>query len=164
MSAQDQPLAETTTLPCAVCLKPQERMDGQADVPYGANIFTSGGHYGATAYDSYGGEHLELLICAPCLTTMQANAAIHRVFQATGEIPEQTFVWGSAEDPAADNNWNRQRLRNEFAMEDYLEAAEGMNQEWASRVFAACSDASRAGKSFDPATVPASPEAVPADA
>lgn len=41
-------------------------MDGQPEVPYGANIFISHGHYGATAYDAPGGEYLELLICTPC--------------------------------------------------------------------------------------------------
>lgn len=147
-------MTKTTTLPCAVCLTPQERMDGHADVPYGANIFTSTGHYGSTAYDTFGGEHLELLICTPCMKKMQASSAIHRIFQATEEIPEQTFVWGSAEDPADDNNWNRLRLRNEFAMEDYLEATAGMTQEWAGRIFHACNEASRAGKAFDPATIP----------
>lgn len=144
-----------TTLPCAVCRKPLEAMDGHPDVPYAANIFITHGHYGSTAYDTFGGEHLELLICTSCMTIMQKNSAIHRVFQATEEIPEQTFVWGSDEDPAADNNWNRQRLRNEFAMEDYLESTEGMNQEWAKLIFDACTTASRDGKAFDPASVPA---------
>lgn len=157
-------MTETTTLPCAVCRKSLERMDGHPDVPYAANIFVSHGHYGSTAFDTFGGEHLELFICTDCLKTMRDNSAIHRVFQATEEIPEQTFVWGSAEDPATDNNWNRQRLRNEFAMEDYLEATEGMTQEWAGLIFAACNEASRAGKAFDAATIPAPAKKEPANA
>lgn len=151
-------MTESTTLPCAVCLKPLERVDGHPDVPYAANIFISHGHYGSTAFDTFGGEYLELLICTPCLTIMQTNSAVHRIFEATEEIPEQTFIWGSAEDPATDNNWNRQRLRNEFAMEDYLEAAEGMTEEWATLIFAACNEASRAGKAFNPTSIPAPPK------
>jgi hypothetical protein len=148
-------MTETTTLPCAVCRKALEAMDGDVDAPYAANIFTAEGNYGSTAFDTFGGEHLELFICTDCLKIMQANSAIHRVFQATEEIPEQTFVWGSAEDPATDNPWNRQRLRNEFAMEEYLEAAEDMTQKCAGLIFAACTEASRAGKVFDPASIPA---------
>jgi hypothetical protein len=64
---------ELTTLPCAVCRKALERMDAAYDIPYAANIFVSYGHEGATAYDSPGGEHLELLICTDCLT-MKATA------------------------------------------------------------------------------------------
>lgn len=153
---------EATTLPCAVCRKALEAMDGNPGVPYGANIFYAYGHEGATAFDTPGGEHLKLLICTDCLETMQANSAIHRIFEAIEEIPAQAFIWGSAEDPATDNNWNRRRLRNEFAMEDYIEAADGMTQEWAGLIFAACTEASRAGKIFDPASVPA-PKKAPSD-
>lgn len=153
--------ADTTALPCAVCRKTLEAMDGDVGVPYGANVFYAYGHEGATAFDTPGGEHLKLFICTECLRIMQANSAIHRVFEAIEEIPEQAFIWGSAEDPATDNNWNRRRLRNEFAMEDYLEAAEGMTREWAGLIFAACTEASRAGRIFDPASVPA-PDQAPA--
>jgi hypothetical protein len=149
-------MTETTTLPCAVCLEPQERMDGQPEVPYGANIFVSYGHYGATAYDAPGGEYLQLLICTPCLTTMKANSAIHRVLLGTGATPGQWNLWGSEADPREDNPWNKQRLRNEFAMDDFFDAApDGMTQEWAKLIFDACQAASHEGKVFDPASVPA---------
>ena len=155
MSAQVQTLTGTTTLPCAVCSKALERMDGDPDNPYGANIFTAGGNYGATAYDAPGGEHLELLICTDCLHTMKASSSIYRVLHATAATPEARNFWDSAADPAEDNPKNKQRLRNDFAMEDYLETAEGMTQEWASLVFEACYAASHAGEVFDPASVPA---------
>lgn len=135
-------------------------MDGDPEVPYGANIFISYGHYGSTAFDSvFGGEHLELLICTPCMTTMRANAAIHRVLKATEATPEQTFLWGSPEDPNEDNPWNKQRLRNDFVMEDCFEATPSMSQEWAKLIYDACQEASRAGKAFNPASISA-PEVV----
>lgn len=147
---------ETTSLPCAVCMQPQERMDGQAEVPYGANIFITHGHYGATAFDTPGGEYLELLICTPCMMTMRDNAAIHRVLLGTETTPGQFNVWGSPEDPQEDNPWNKQRLRNEWAMTDFFDGAPaGMNQDWAAAIFDACQVASREGKAFDPASIPA---------
>jgi hypothetical protein len=131
-------------------------MDGDVDTPYGANIFTSTGHYGATAFDSvFGGEHLELHICTPCMATMTANAAIHRILRPTETTPEQRNIWRSAEDPTGDTPWNEQRLRNEAAMERFDEATEGMTPEWFHQIYNACQEASRAGKAFDPATVPA---------
>lgn len=144
-----------TTLPCAVCLKPQERCEGQTEVPYGANIFTTHGHYGATAFDTPGGEYLELLICTPCMTTMRENSAIHRVLLGTEATPGQFNLWGSPDDPQDDNPWNQQRLRNDFAMEHYFESTPGMAQDWAKLIFDACQVASREGKVFDPAAVPA---------
>lgn len=148
---------ETTTLPCAVCRKPLERVDGDPDIPYDANIFTTRGHYGSTCFDPvFGGEHLDLFICTGCMTTMRENAAIHRVLKATEATPEQTFIWGSPEDPQDDNPWNKQRLRNDFAMEDYFESTPGMTQDWAKLIYDACQVASRDGKIFDPASIPAS--------
>ncbi|HEX9089720.1 MAG TPA: hypothetical protein VF867_19670 [Arthrobacter sp.] len=150
------PTKTATTLPCAVCRKPLEAMDGEVDTPYAANTFTSTGHYGATAFDSvFGGEHLELHICTPCLATMTANAAIHRILHATETTPEQRNLWRSAEDPSGDTPWNEQRLRNEFAMERFEEATPTMTPEWFHLIFNACQEASRAGKVFDPASVPA---------
>ncbi|MBG0738724.1 hypothetical protein IV500_04735 [Paeniglutamicibacter antarcticus] len=154
-----QPQTESpteTALPCAVCLIPQERVDGAPDIPYGANIFTTTGHYGSTAFDSvFGGEHLELLICTSCIGIMRANSAIYRVLEATEATLEQRNLWRSTEDPCGDNPWNKQRLRNEFAMEDYFEAVTAMTQEWAELIYDACNEASRAGKAFDPASIPA---------
>lgn len=148
--------AQTTTLPCAVCRKLLERIDGDPDVPYDANIFTTHGHHGSTAFDPvFGGEHLELHICTDCMMTMRENAAIHRVLKATEATPEQTFIWGSAEDPREDNPWNRQRLRNDFIMEGFFESTPGMRQDWAKLIYEACQVASRDGKAFDPATIPA---------
>jgi hypothetical protein len=156
MTATHPGVTETTTLPCAVCLKPLERIDGDAGVPYAANIFTTHGHYGATAFDSVcGGEHLELLICTDCMTTMRSNAAIHRVLKATEAVPEQTFIWGSAEDPDEDNAWNKLRLSNDFAMEAHWETADDMTQERAKHIYDAGQEASRAGMAFNPAATPA---------
>lgn len=132
-------------------------MDGQPEVPYGANIFISHGHYGATAFDSPGGEYLELLICTPCLNIMKANSAIQRVLLGTETTPGQWNLWESKEDPVGDNPWNKQRLRNEFAMEDFFEAAHGMNEAWAHRIFDACTEASRLGRAFDPTSIPSNP-------
>ncbi|HEX9228924.1 MAG TPA: hypothetical protein VF885_20165 [Arthrobacter sp.] len=148
--------AMTTTLPCAVCRKALEAMDGDVDAPDAANIFNSYGHYGATAYDAPGGEHLELLICTDCLTAMKANSAVHRVLHATAATEEARNLWDSEADPREDNPWNKQRLRNEFAMSDFFdEAPEGMDDAWARVIFDACQAASRDGKPFDPASVPA---------
>lgn len=149
-------MPELTTLPCAVCRKALERMDPGHDTPYGANIFVSYGHYGATAFDSvFGGEHLELHICTDCLTTMTANSAINRVLEPTKATAEQRNIWHSDDDPREDNPWNRQRLRNEFAMTGFFDQApEGMDDAWAKAIFEACQAASREGMPFDPAAVP----------
>lgn len=133
-------------------------MDGNPDVPYGANIFASHGHYGATAYDTPGGEHLELLICTGCLDTIKATSAIHRVLHATAATEESRNLWDSDDDPAEDNPKNKQRLRNEFAMETFLETTQGMTQERAGRIFKACHEASREGKVFEPLNIPANPK------
>jgi hypothetical protein len=153
---ENGPAAPHATLPCAVCLKPLEAMDGDVDTPFGANIFTTTGHYGATAFDSvFGGEHLELHICTPCMATMTANAAIHRILHAIEGTPEQRNLWRSAEDPSGDTPWNEQRLRNEAAMERFGDATPTMTPEWFRLIHAACQEASRNGKAFDPATVAA---------
>jgi hypothetical protein len=144
-----------TTLPCAVCRKPLERMDGHHDIPYAANIFISFGHEGATAYDAPGGEHLEMFICTECLEVMKTNAVIDRVLHATAAAPVVSNLWGSPEDPCEDNPWNKQRLRNEWALMDCYENMLGMNEEWAGRLYAECQEASRDGRAFNPASVPA---------
>lgn len=156
MPVKEPAATETSTLPCAVCRKALERMDAGYDIPYAANIFVSYGHEGATAYDAPGGEHLELLICTDCLEAMKANALIDRVLHATAATPMASNHWGSPEDPVEGNLWNKQRLSNEFAMSDFFdEAPAGMNDAWARAIFDACQAASRDGKAFDPASVPA---------
>lgn len=155
-TSQSEARTEATTLPCAVCRKTLDRMDANYDIPYAANIFVSHGHYGATAYDSPGGEHLELLICTDCLDAMKANAVVDRVLHATEATPVASNAWGSSDDPKEDNPWNRQRLRNEFAMNDFLDAhRDVMHGAWASRIFESCMEASRRGMIFDPAAVSA---------
>lgn len=145
-----------TTLPCAACRKPLERMDGRHDIPYAANIFVSFGHEGATAYDAPGGEHLELFICTECLDAMKTNAVIDRVLHATAASAVASNRWGSPEDPQDDNPWNKQRLRNEWAMTDFFDdAPAGMTEDWAQLIFDACHVASQEGKVFDPASIPA---------
>lgn len=89
---------------------------------------------------------------------MQRGQAVHRVLHATENVPEQRVLWQSGEDPRGDNPWNKQRLRNEFAMADFFDAApEGMNESWAKTIFDGCMVASRDGKLFDPTTIPAPP-------
>lgn len=136
-------------LPCAVCgtaLGPVE--SDLPDQPYGANIFISTGHYGATAFDSPGGDRLELLICTPCMKAMAERQAIHRILDATEQIPEQTLIWGSAEEQAvSDTPMNALRLANMYR----LEAAEeipGMTVEKYNDLFQACAAASTAGREF----------------
>lgn len=145
----------TTSLPCAVCGTELERVDGQPDIPYGANIFNTTGHYGATAYDSPCGEHLELLICTPCLDGMRERQAIHRVLHATHDTPRQRHVWRSETDTDRDNPLNRQRLRNELAMCQFFDDTDEMTNEWSMRIFDACNEASSKGQPFDPAAVSA---------
>lgn len=145
---------QVPALPCAICrVRPQR--DKTTGLPHGANIFTSGGHEGATAYDAgLGGEHLELIICTGCLMDIQAGEAIHRVLHPAGEIPGQTVPWLSDEDPGGDNPWNKQRLRNEWALLGYFEGNPGIGESQAKLVYDACQEASRTGAAFDPATVP----------
>ena len=136
-------------LPCAVCgitLEPVE--SDLLDQPYGANIFTTTGHYGATAFDSPGGDRLELLICTPCMKAMAERQAIHRILDATEGIPQQTLIWGSEEEQAViDTPMNALRLANTYR----LEAAEqmpGMTVENYHALFRACAAASAAGRVF----------------
>lgn len=112
---------ETTTLPCSVCRKPLERMDGEADWPYAGTVFTTEGHYGSTMFDAvFGGENLRLIICDDCLDGMKSSSAIHRVVHATEEVPGRQVIWGSAED-TGDNPKNDLRLANERRLEEFLE-------------------------------------------
>jgi hypothetical protein len=69
-----------TDLPCAVCKKELDVVhEGFSDAPYGANIFRSSGHYGATAFDSEAGESLELYICTECMKEMADSDSINVV-------------------------------------------------------------------------------------
>lgn len=138
-------------LPCAVCGTTFEPAEADLpDQPYGANIFTTTGHYGATAFDSPGGDRLELLICTPCMKSMAERQAIHRVLDGTEEDPEQTLIWGSAEEQAVyDTPMNQLRLANMHR----LEAAEerpGMTVEEWHQLFNASAEASRQGRIFQP--------------
>lgn len=138
-------------LPCAVCGTGFEPVESDLpDQPYGANIFTTTGHYGATAFDSPGGDRLELLICTPCMKAMAERQAIHRVLDATEQIPEQTLIWGSTEEQAiGDTPMNQLRLANLYR----LEAAEqmpGMTVEKWHQLFKASAAASAAGRVFTP--------------
>lgn len=144
-----------THLPCAICSNPIEAMDGDDRVPYGANIFTSSGHYGSTVYDSFHGEHLEILICAECLLALTESRVVMRVLHSTRNTPEQRNIFRSDEDPYGDNPLNSLRLENELAMNKYLESTSGMTKEWATEIFNACEKASKEGISFSPEDIPA---------
>lgn len=144
-----------TDLPCALCWNDIEAMDGNPETPYGANIFTSSGHYGATAYDSFGGEHLEILICTDCIMRIQDGNAVNRVLHATNSTPTQRNRWLSEDDPDFDNPKNELRLRNESKMNVYIESTPGMSTEWATRIFEACEIASHKGDEFNPSLIPA---------
>lgn len=142
-------------LPCAVCSKTLERVDEKfPNQPYEANIFVSYGHYGATAYDSPGGERLEMFICTECMEGIKKRNAIHRVLEGTKATPSQRFVWGSDEDSVGDNPKNELRLNNEFAMDRYCESTFGMTEEWAHKIYEACMIASKNGEEFNPSDIP----------
>lgn len=142
-------------LPCPICGHDIEAMDENPSVPYGANIFTSSGHYGATAYDSFGGEHLEIFICTPCIMIIQEKNAVNRVLHATNSTPTQRNRWLSEDDPDFDNPKNELRLRNESKMNVYFESTPEMTAEWATKIFEACEIASHKGEEFDPSLIPA---------
>jgi len=61
-----------TPLPCIVCGR---ELDSAANdpafdhVPYAGTMFHTSGHYGSTAFDSFDGHLLQIVICDPCLTT-----------------------------------------------------------------------------------------------
>jgi hypothetical protein len=142
-------------LPCAVCGNQIEAMDEDPSIPYKANVFTSSGHYGATAYDSFGGEHLEIFICTSCIMVMQERNSINRVLHETKSTVRQRNRWLSENDPDFDNPKNQLRLRNELKMNTYFETTQGMTEEWATKIFAACEIASHQGEEFDPSTIAA---------
>lgn len=139
------------SLPCAVCSKPIEAVDkDHPEQPYGANIFISYGHYGATAYDSPGGENLEIFICTDCMKGMVERNSINRVLHATAHSPEQKNLWMSENDPEDDNAKNKLRLKNEYALEEFLEYTPEMSMAWANALYEDCHKASQSGVIFNP--------------
>lgn len=146
-------MTSITDLPCAICNNPLEAMDGNPKTPYGANVFSSSGHYGSTVYDPPGGEHIEILICAGCLKAMVESRVVARVLHRTRNDPEQRYAFNSDEDPAGDNPKNILRLENEYAMDRYCESTSGMTAEWAQKIYEACREASKEGREFYPADI-----------
>lgn len=137
-------------LPCAVCGQHPEPVEADLpDQPHGVNIFTTEGHYGATAYDAPGGEHLELLICTPCMKAMAERSAIHRVLAAAGDTAEQRFAWGSPEEQALPGltPWDKVNLANQDRLEECA-AIPGMTPGALKRLWEECLDATRDGKRF----------------
>lgn len=144
-------MAGRRDLPCAVCGDGLEPVEADLpDQPHGANIFATTGHYGATAFDSPGGDHLELLICTPCLHAMARRQVIHRVLAAAGDTAEQRLVWGSPEDEAVGATpWDTLNLANQRRLEACA-ATPGMTPQTLERLWDACREATQDGKVFDP--------------
>lgn len=145
-------------LPCAVCRETPEAMDGNPDYPYAADIFEATGHYGSTMFDPvFGGENLQLFICATCLTGMKDAGVVRRILHPAADFPGETVIWGSDADTRSDSPWNENRLANERRAEQFLEAkaetgSSSMVMPWlASTVLRACNEASKRGEIFDPA-------------
>ncbi len=61
-------MSRDAPIPCIVCDKALENVDEAAEnQPHKGTTFTSGGHYGSTAFDPMNGEFLEINICDDCL-------------------------------------------------------------------------------------------------
>lgn len=75
-------------LPCVICGRELLPADPEhfdvINQPWEANTFHSYGHWGATAFDSLGDEHLEVNICTSCL---KKAADLNRVYKVTPSHP-----------------------------------------------------------------------------
>lgn len=61
-------------LNCMVCgKKPEKVYEDHEDLPYGATLFTSHGHYGSTFFDPMDGSTIEIAICDSCLSENKGN-------------------------------------------------------------------------------------------
>ena len=69
-SEQSRRTDALTPLPCIVCgtqLTSAANDPSFDDVPYAGTMFGTSGHYGSTAFDSFDGYRLEIVICDKCL-------------------------------------------------------------------------------------------------
>lgn len=159
MSKPDRPAPVMAAMPCAVCGTVLEAIDGDSDIPYAGDIFTATGHYGSTMYDPvFGGEHLTLIICAPCLTGMRARGAVTRTLLGVHGASPERLIWGSPGEAERDNPRNKLRLENERALAAYAEAnPQAMYPGLYAELMELCDQASLAGLAFHPpASQPAS--------
>ncbi len=81
-------MSKMAQAPCIICGKelPNVEMDCE-NQPYGGTAFSSGGHYGSTAFDPMNGSSLEINFCDLCLVkagkdgkvlwTRRAKALMH---------------------------------------------------------------------------------------
>lgn len=67
-------------LPCIACgTVPEAAIDGEDYQPYAATEFSSGGHYGSTAFDpSREGLRLVLNVCDKCLVKRAGRTVLRR--------------------------------------------------------------------------------------
>ncbi len=83
------------TLPCIVCDKKLAHAtvaDTTVNLPWGANIFKSYGHYGATAFDNLRDEYLEVNICTACLETAAESGRVYLVKPGYQAPPPASYI------------------------------------------------------------------------
>ena len=68
-------------LPCFVCGKKLENALDADNQPYGANVFRTDGHYGATFWDSFDYEDIVINVCTPCLETRKERIGQQKMYQ-----------------------------------------------------------------------------------
>lgn len=86
-------------LPCIVCGKELEPatpkpLDTDTNQPWGANVFISRGHYGATAFDTGHDDFLEVNICTYCLEDAAGKGHVFYVVPSHAPRPPATYkLW-----------------------------------------------------------------------
>ncbi len=86
-------MTEIGMLTCIVCdrtFEPAANDRNFKTVPYEGTLFFSSGHYGSTAFDSFEGERLEIIVCDACLITRR-NRVAHLLKEPVLTTPGQTM-------------------------------------------------------------------------
>lgn len=89
----NSPLTEHTLVPCFVCEKSLERVNGEEMQPYGGVICRSSGNYGSRALDGYE-PSVCFLICDECLTERVDRVRRVKTKQISPEVTYESWEYG----------------------------------------------------------------------
>jgi hypothetical protein len=93
------------SLPCIVCGKLLQNVEGTVNQPYGGTMFYTYGHYGSTAFDPMLGhtERLMINVCDACLTAAAGQRLVLMQTEQHQPAPELvTVIWVPGEEDEAE--------------------------------------------------------------